>query len=229
MGNPKTAACKSEGYVLSTMQLRRPLQPGWRLLAAADTGTYMSVVFILFPPDTLDAFVVFEMPNYRYVGGEIELYGLSIPEWSRDVKAEFNRYCPGQKLKGWCDENSQFKEELTHYGIHLRGNPRKLELRVEISREYFQNRRVHLAPWLSVLPYELEHAVWPDDGNSAGRFERLKESDHTLDCVEHILSRRPRNKALVRTKSESFVEQHMRQHRWRDQLPSTDPHLGPHA
>src|SRR5258708_23951321 len=114
---------------------------------AGDTGTYMSALFVLFPPETLDAFVVEEFPNYRYVGGAIELLGDSVPEWARRVRSAAAAYTPGiTRLKGWCDENSQFKEELKHYNIHLRGNSRKLELRVEIAREYFQNHRVWLAP-----------------------------------------------------------------------------------
>lgn len=206
----------------------QPLPPGWKFYMAADTGTYMSAVFIAFPPDSMDAFVLEEFPNYRYVGGEIELLGYSIPEWARDVVECWRRYVPGKtKLKGLCDENSQFKHELRNYDIHLRGNPIKLETRVEISREYFQNQRIHLAPWLAVLPYELEHAVWPDDTNSAGRFERLKEQDHSLDGVEHILSQRPRNKAITKQKQESFTERFLRENRWADRLgPRNDPHLG---
>ncbi len=215
--------------MLTANDLRRPLRPGWKLLAAGDTGTYMSMVFILFPPDAHDAFVVEEFPNYRYIGGEIELLGDSIPEWSRGVMGAFRQYCPGvTKLKGWCDENSQFKTELKNYSIILRGNPRKLELRVEIAREYFQHKRIFLAPWLSVLPYEIEHAVWPDDTNSAGRFEREKENDHTLDCLEHILSRRPRHAALVARTKKSFVQQQLDQSKgWRTMLaPKGDPHMG---
>lgn len=220
--------------LVATLDLRRrfrlrPLPSGWRLYMAADTGTYLSAAFIAFSPDSLDAFILETFPNYRYVGGEIELLGESIPEWSRRVMASFNEYIPGSsRIKGLCDENSQFKTELATYGIVLRGNRKKLELRVEIAREYFQNRRVWFAPWLDgVLAYEIEHACWPDDTNSAGKFERLKEQDHTLDCVEHILSMRPRNKALAQTKRESFLQRQLREHRWRDRLPGrADPHLG---
>ncbi len=213
--------------MLSASDLRRPLLPGWSLLVGGDTGTYMSSAFILFPPDDGDCFVVHEHPNYRYVGGEIELLGYSIPEWSRELLTEYRRYKPSvSRLHAWCDENSQFKSELRHYNVALQGNKRKLELRVEISREYFQNRRVHLAPWLSVLPWELEHAVWPDEATSAGKFERLKTNDHTLDCVEHVLSRRPRNKSMVRSKSETFVQRHLRLNKRHDLPSGRDPHLG---
>lgn len=213
--------------MLNVTDLRRPLLPGWTLLAGGDTGTYMSATFVLFPPDTFDAFVVYERPNYRYVGGEIELLGNSIPEWSRDVLTEYAKYVPGaSKIDLWVDENSQFKTELANYNIRARGNKRKLELRVEISREYFNNRRVWLAPWLSVLPWELEHAQWPDEASSAGKFERLKVNDHTLDGVEHVLSRRPKHKSMVAAKSETFVQRHLRLNRRQDIGPSHDPHLG---
>lgn len=215
--------------MLQPSNLRRPVPSDWKVLFAADTGTYMSAGIILSPPGSADLFVVEEFPNYRYVGGQIELLGDSIPEWTRKVKATFALYRPGQtRIKGWCDENSQFKTELTHHGIHLRGNKRKLELRVEIAREYVQNHRVWFAPWLSVLPWEMEHAVWPDDTNSAGRFEREKENDHSLDWFEHILSRRPRNKALVQRKTKSFVAKELEQHKgWRALMrPRVDAHLG---
>lgn len=213
---------------LTPAQLRRPVPSDWKVSFAADTGTYMSGAITLFPPDSFDCYVVEEFPNYRYVGGEIELLGESIPEWCRRVRATFALYRPGVKVKGRCDENSQFKTELQHHKVYLRGNPRKLELRVEIAREYFQNKRVWLAPWLSILPWELEHAVWPDDTNSAGRFERLKESDHTLDCVEHILSWRPRHKAIVQQHTKSFVAKELEQHKgWRSLMaPAGDAHLG---
>lgn len=216
--------------MLSPSDLRRPLPPQWKLFVGLDTGTYMSALFVAFRPDEPDAFVLEEFPNYRYIGGEVELLGGdegSIPSWSRVVTAAYQKYVPGKsKMHGWCDENSQFKTELRNYNVIAQGNARKLELRVEISREYFNNHRVHLAPWLSVLPWELEHAVWPDESTSAGRFEREKTNDHTLDCLEHVLSRRPRHKSMVSGKAKSFVQKFMEQHRRRDLNPRMDPHLG---
>lgn len=212
--------------MLTPDDLARPLSPSHHLLAGVDTGTYLSCVFVLFPPETIDAFVVQEFPNYRYVGGEIELLGLSIPEWAHQVTTEYHRYLPHvSRLRAWADANSQFRTELQHYDIHLAPNNRQLELRVEIAREYVQHRRVHLAPWLSVLPYELEHAVWPDETTSAGRFQREKRDDHTLDCLEHVLSRRPRNKALVKEHKPSFLQQMFAQHR-HIAARAHDPHLG---
>lgn len=215
--------------MLTLADLRHPLPSSWRLDVGVDTGTYMSATFTVFPPDAIDAFVIAEFPNYRYVGGEIELLGASIPEWSRDVLDTYRRFRPGSsRLTAWCDENSQFKTELAHYGLVLRGNARKLELRVEIAREYMQHHRVWLAPWLSVLPYELEHAAWPDETSSAGRFERIKEDDHTLDTMEHVLSRRPRHKSMVREQSETFLARFLRLNRRHDHTGGADPHLGLH-
>lgn len=212
---------------LSAKDLRRPLLPGWSILCGLDTGTYMSTSFWLFPPDSFDAFCVFELPNYRYVGGEIELLGYSIPEWSREVLAEYKCYMPGKtKMDLWCDENSQFKTELKNYHLIARGNKRHITLRVEISREYVNNNRVHLAPWLSVLPWEMEHAVWPPEETSAGKFERLKTNDHTLDTMEHPLSRRPKHKSMVERQSETFVQRHLRLNRRQDVGPAYDTHLG---
>jgi len=216
--------------MLSPKDLRRPLPSGWQLIAGIDTGTYMSCSFWLFPPDSHETFCVYEAPNYRYVGGEIELLGYSVPEWSRAVLDEYKRFCPGvTKLKAWADQNSQFKTELQHYNIVLLANLRKLELRVEISREYVNNRRAHYAPWLSVLPYEMENARWPDEATSAGKFERIKQDDHTLDTMEHVLSRRPRHKAMLREKPETFRERFLRQNKIVDLDPNIDAHLGRHV
>lgn len=213
--------------MLSLNDVLHPLPPSWGFLVGCDTGTYMSASFTVFPPDSLDAFTIAEFPNYRYVGGEIELLGYSIPEWSREVLDAYRLFRPGAtRLSAWCDENSQFKTELAHYGLMLRGNRRKLELRVEIAREYVQNHRWRMAPWLSVLPYEMEHASWPDSTSSAGKYERDKTDDHTLDTLEHVLSRRPKHKAMVRAKNESFVDRFLRLNRRQDATSKRDPHLG---
>jgi hypothetical protein len=216
--------------MLDLTDLRRPLPAQWKLFVSVDTGTYMSATFTAFPPDSIDGFVVEEFPNYRYIGGAIELLGGtvgSVPGWSRWVLDSYRKYVPHKtRLHAWCDENSQFKTELRNYGIIAQGNKRKLELRVEITREYFINRHAHLAPWLSVLPWEIEHAVWPDEASSAGRFEREKDNDHTLDTIEHTFSRRPRHSSQVTGKKQSFVERWMAMHARPNLAPRVDPHLG---
>lgn len=214
--------------MLTLDSLKVPLPHDHDLLVAFDTGTYMSAVFVLITPEPYAAVVLWESPNYRYVGGEIELLGMSNPEWARNVHRVYNKLRPGTtKVHGWVDENTQFKAELANYGLSLHGNNRPLELRVEIAREYVnaESPRIFLAPWLSVLPYEMENAQWPDESTSAGRFVRIKRSDHTLDCLEHILSRRPRTRALARTKRESFLQRFLRENRRVDR-PKSDPHLG---
>ena len=214
--------------MLSPDTLRTPLPPDWDLIVACDTGTYMSAIIAAVCPDPHSIFALEEFPNYRYVSNEIELLGLSVPEWARWVHAAYQRYRPCTKVHLWADPNSQFKTELAHYNLHLQSNFRQLELRVEIAREYLQAQnpeRCFLAPWLKILPYELEHAEWPDETTSAGKFVRIKRDDHTLDCFEHICSRRPRSKLLLREKKETFLQRYLREHR-RESVTSGDPHLG---
>lgn len=217
--------------MLTFDDLARPLPNDHQLLVGFDTGTYMAAAFTLITPDPYSAITIAEFPNYRYVGGEIELLGMSNPEWARAVHAAYNRLKPGStKVHGWVDSNTQFKAELANYGLVLHGNNKQLELRVEIAREYINAHdppRFYLAPWLSVLPYEMENAQWPDEATSAGRFVRLKHHDHTLDCVEHVLSRRPRTRLLNRERKESFLERFLRENRRADRKVG-DPHLGRH-
>ena len=83
------------------------------------------------------------------------------------------------------------------------------EKRTDTAREYFKQYKVWLAPWLSVLPFELENAKWPAEASAAGKFARIKDRDHTLDCLEHVLSRRPRGNPeppppATKTWAESF-------------------------
>jgi hypothetical protein len=208
------------------------LPDGWPLLCAVDTGAYMSALLVTVAPDPPTAFALYECPNYRYVGGEIELLGLSNADWAQTVVSAYNHL---RKKTGrvhcWVDMNSQFKAELSRYGLVLRGNPKKLELRVEITRQYVNvssPSAFYLAPWLSILPYEMEHARWPDDTTSAGKYERIKRHDHTLDCLEHILSRHPRGKMIHSRRHESFLDQYLREHKRDSPFQPADPHLGRH-
>lgn len=169
------------------------LPPGWVLISAADTGTFYTALSVAFSPEG-DAVVMDEFPNYRYVAGEPERdEGITIPQWARGVERRITER--GGRVQLWADRNSQFKRELAMYGIQLMPSTLPLETRTEITREYFQHGRVFLMPGLSVLPFELENAAWPDDTTAAGRFARVKDRDHTLDCLEHILSRRPTGSA----------------------------------
>jgi len=164
---------------------------GWETLGGADTGTFYTGLIITFSPDGT-AFVLAENPNYSYVAGHPERDEvMSIPAWAQTMKniAAFARMRP----VFWADANSQFKGELRTYGVTLLGNKTPFETRTEIAREYVQHDKVFFAPHLKILPLEMEWAEWPEDVSSAGRFARKKNRDHTLDCMEHILSKRPRS------------------------------------
>lgn len=165
---------------------------GWEVLGGADTGTYYTGILVAFSPQG-DAFVLDEFPNYRYVGGLADRdEDVTIPGWAGVVRQRTEAL--GARAAFWADANSQFKTELRNYGLTLLPDRAMRETRTEISREYFQHGRVWLAPWLSVLPFEIENACWPEEASLSGRFERIKDRDHTLDCLEHVLSRRPRGK-----------------------------------
>lgn len=162
---------------------------GWEIVGAADTGTYYTALVVAFAPNG-DAFVLAEFPNYRYVAGAPERdESIAIPEWARRVEHAIVAW--GGRAGLWADKNSQFKRELLNYGITLLPASAPVETRTEIAREYFQHKRIFLAPWLDILPFELENAQWPEEESAAGKFARIKDRDHTLDCLEHILARRP--------------------------------------
>lgn len=211
--------------------LKVPLPPGWDLIGGADTGTYMSATFTVIPPgDDPIAIVIEEFPNYRYISHEIELLDMSTPEWARNVYRRFRRYKPDEETCGlWADPNTQFRAELRRYKLSLRSNKKKPEYRVSVAREYMQAQnpmRLWFAPWLVILPYEIEHAKWPEETTGAGSFMRIKKFDHTLDTMEHALSRRPRSRSLAGTRQLSFLEQHLAQFANRLTPVVGDPHLG---
>lgn len=209
--------------VLVTFDALR-LPDSYSLLVGADTGTYTSALLAAVGEDD-NVFFLSEHPNYRYVGGEIELTGISTPEWASEVVEAYRSLRQVEKVHGWVDPNSQFRQELIHYDLILHPNPRGLELRTEIARQYLQAGKLWLAPWLVVLPYELEQASWPEDTTVSGKFVREKYKDHTLDCFEHILSRRPRGRQLARERRPSFLDQMYQRYKIPG-LRRGDPHLG---
>jgi len=165
------------------------LPDGWTLVGGADTGTYYSALLVAFDPEG-DAYVLEEFPNYRYIAGAAERdESLTIPQWARHVVDRCNRL--GGRAVFWADPNSQFKGEFRNYGVTLLPAKVPVEARTEITREYFEHKRIHLAPWLEVLPFELENAAWPEEASASGKFARVKDRDHTLDPLEHVLARRP--------------------------------------
>lgn len=162
---------------------------GWEIVNGADTGTHYSALTVAFDPDG-NAFVLDEYPNYRYVAGSPERdETITIPQWAGGV----TRRITGLGGRGvfWADPNGQFKTELRNYGMVLQPQKIPVEARTEITREYFEHKRIWIAPWVTTLPFELENASWPEEASSSGKFARVKDRDHTLDCLEHILARRP--------------------------------------
>jgi hypothetical protein len=162
---------------------------GWTVEGSVDTGTFYTALLMAFSPEG-EAFVIDEFPNYRYLAGTAERdESLSIPKWASNVSSRALHL--GGKTSFWADANSQFKGELRNYGIHLLPARVPVEARTEITREYFEHNRVWIAPWVTVLPFELENAAWPEEASLSGKFSRVKDRDHTLDCLEHLLARRP--------------------------------------
>lgn len=162
---------------------------GWEIIGGADTGTFYSALAVAFDPAG-DAYVIDEFPNYRYIAGTPERdESISIPRWAAGVRDRF--YALGGRSYLWADPNSQFKQELKNYGVTLLPAKLPVEARTEITREYFEHKRIWIAPWVTVLPFELENACWPEEVSASGKFARVKDRDHTLDPLEHILGRRP--------------------------------------
>jgi hypothetical protein len=169
------------------------LPSDWHVEIGADTGTYCAATAVAVTPEGRIV-VLDEVTNYAYVANTPELDPeSSIVRWTREVKAMAARW----KVRpvAWVDSNSQFKRECIHHGLYLQANKSGKEARTEAARQYFQHDQIQVAPWLTILPYELEQARWPDRISAAGKYERLKQNDHVVDCLEHVLSRHPRGQA----------------------------------
>ncbi len=196
----------------------------WDIVAGADTGTYMSGLIGAIPPiDEPPIYILEEFPNYHYVAGTIELLGITVREWIRAFGQRLQHYGGGETVFAWVDRNTAFTSEIGE-GLGFERNFVHQELRTEITREYFQHNRIWLAPWLTVLPYELEHASWPER-STRGRYIRNLEKDHTLVCAEHICSRRPISSHEKGQSKPRFLDQHLAKYRTQTQAPS-DIHLG---
>lgn len=204
------------------------LPEGWTVLGGADTGTMFSSVLVAFAP-TGDAFVIDEFPNYGYVSGKLELTPETFPEWCSRVWTRHSTITGKPVCSLYADKNSQFKREASlqrDFHLYLESNPTPLEVRTEISREYFQHNKVFFAPWLRVLPFEIENAQWPEEATMGGKFARIKDRDHTLDCLEHVLSRRPRGPGMAaKPRAQSWLREYLGKE---PKLKSRtkDPHMG---
>lgn len=176
----------------------------WEIVGGADTGTFYTSLLVAFDPDG-SAFVLDEFPNYRYVAGAPERdEQIAIPTWATNVARRTRQL--GGRPNFWADKNSQFKGELKNYGIWLLPASAPVEARTEVTREYFEHNRIFMAPWVTVLPFEIENAAWPEEASLSGKFSRIKDRDHTLDCLEHILARRPLGRSLLPPLGQTWAE-----------------------
>lgn len=200
----------------------------WRVEIGADTGSFCAAVVVAFDPEG-HAYVLDEIVNYSYLAGQPELD----PSISLVTYADNFKRCAALHMarpNAWCDSNSQFKAEFGHHGVTLMANMRGgrigagREVRTEAGRQYFQHHVIWFAPWLKILPYEIENAQWPPRATASGRFERLKVNDHALDSLEHVLSRHPRGTIA---KPETMPEMPgMMVPRRKRRMHGGDPHLG---
>ena len=209
-------------FIGSTGPENLRIPSNWTIVGGADTGTYYSGLLVAFSVDG-DAFVIDEFPNYRYVGGQAEKdEDITIPTWTRGAVQQ--AIARGARPTFWADANSQFKHELPHYGMTLLPNAATREHRTEVAREYFQHGRIYLAPWLDVLPFELESACWPEEVSASGKYERVKSNDHTLDCLEHVLYQRPLGKPVkANTTTRQWADQFRRKRTGNIHLGSGNP------
>ncbi len=196
----------------------------WEVLAGSDTGTFYSAALVGFNEQG-DGFVLDELPNYRYVAGQIEVDpSITIPQWASRFLDTAERWkC---KPHAFADPNSQFKRELRLQGITLLTGTPQRETRTEVTREYFQNGRIWFMPWLEVLPYECERAQYPEQVTGGGKMERVKKDDHTLDPLEHVLSKRPHSEPVPKKARRRWIDHLLEAGARPKILGPADPHWG---
>ena len=198
----------------------------WEIVGGADTGTYMGGAICAIDPN-YELYILEEFPNYHYTGdGSIELIGMTVGEWIRWYAKRMQRWTKDARNFAWVDANTTFKTEIAH-GLRFKMNRKDLELRTEITREYVRHGRIHLMPWLTVIPYEMEEAHYPEtESAGTGKYRRMKEKDHCLDGVEHVCSRRPHpdfdeSQKREKTGIQTLIHQHQPPH-----VNQIDRHLG---
>lgn len=212
--------------MLSPLDIK--LSRDWEIWAGGDTGTYLGGAISAIHSQTYVELVLEEIPNYHYVGdGTIEEDGTSVADWILKFATKMRYWTREEKFGVWVDANTTFKSEVGH-GLRFRMNRKDLELRTEITREYVRNKRLFLAPWLTIIPYEMQEAAFPEAENKGtGRYRRIKRKDHCLDGVEHVTSRRPHPRFREQPKiTRSGLEMLHEKHKKHSQIDDSDPHLG---
>lgn len=189
-------------------------------------GRFYSAVVLAAIPE-YPVLVVAEIPNYHYAGdGEIELAGMTPVEWAESVVREFRSFAgKDARCSAWVDPDTEYDPDVRRRSkLYVKPNMKRgPELRTSITREYFQDNRVFLMPWLKILPYELGRARWPDEVAKSYQV-RAVDHDYTLASLEQAISRRPKGTEVVAQKATSFLEQ-LRVSR-NIQARKFDPHLG---
>lgn len=191
----------------------------------AFVGRFSSAVILGLIPN-YPVLVVEEIPNYHYVGdGEIELSGLTTVEWGELVVRTWRSYAGNDaKCSAWVDPDTEFTSEMQRCKLRLKPNHHHgPELRVEVTREYFHENKIFLAPWLTILPNEISRARWPPEESSAFKVRAVGQ-DYTLSALEQVICRRPVAKAAVKRPSTHWIEQRIQAAGGVSER--RDPHLG---
>ena len=184
--------------------LRLPNDTQYQL--GAFVGRFSSAVILALLPG-YPILVVEEIPNYHYVGdGEIELSGLTTVEWGELVVRTWRAFAgKDARCAAWVDPDTEFTKEMKRCKLRLKPNHHHgPELRTEVTREYFHDNKIYLAPWLTVLPNEIGRARWPPEESSAFKV-RATGQDYTLSALEQVISRRPLAKAAVKRPSTHWI------------------------
>ena len=181
------------------------LPPETHFEMGAHVGRFSSAVILALIPE-YPVFVVSEIPNYHYVGdGEIELSGMTTIEWAEAVVREWHSFTRLTSCRAWVDPETEFAKEVMRSKLRLRKNlNRGPELRTEILREYFLEKKLYFAPWLTILPSEVSKAQWPPEA-ILGRQARLVGSDYSLNALEQVISRRPRVRSTCSPAPSTFM------------------------
>jgi len=190
----------------------------------ATVGRFSSAVIVAQSIDN-PLLVLSEIPNYHYVGdGEIELSGVTSIEWAELVVREWDFYAHDQPCLAWVDPDTEFAREVARSKSRLRKNLRHgPELCTEILREYFLEKKIYFAPWLTILPDEISGARWPDEATATYQ-ERATGKDYSLKALEMVVSRRPKASAMDKPTHQSWI---VRQQLLRGLTTGRrDPHLG---